>query len=621
MHVIGTSGHVDHGKTTLISKLTGINPDRLKEEQEREMTIDLGFAWLTLPDGKEIGIVDVPGHRDFIGNMLAGVGGIDGVMLIIAADEGVMPQTREHLAILDLLGINKGIIVLTKIDLVEDPDWFELIETEIRNVLQPTGLRSAPIVRVSSLTRAGFPDLLSELSKLIQNCPQKTDLDRPRLPIDRVFPMTGFGTVVTGTLLDGRMESGDEVEIFPSRLRGKIRGLQTHKKEMGTAFAGSRTAINISGLDWEQIHRGNVVTHPGQYQGTQRLDVRFRSLPDASRPLRHNAEVKLYHYTSEISALVRTLDANEVLPGEEKWLQLELREPIVSARGDRFILRNPSPGETIGGGMVVEPLPKGRHKRFDTDILASLGALLRGTPADVLLESSLALGFARITDVITHSRLEEAVSQPAIQELVARGQIIQIENYLCAASQWEALRKKAADGLSTYHHTNPLRSSMPREELRERLGIPTPLFNVFIKRSAADGMLIDLGSSVKLTEHQIALTPEQSIATRLLLNKFAQAPYTPPAIKECQAEVGKEVFQAMIEKGELMAVSSEIAFRTEDYNAMVEKIKEELRARGKLSLAEVRDLFNSSRRYIQPLLEYLDSQGVTRREGDFRVAR
>ncbi|MDO9348938.1 MAG: selenocysteine-specific translation elongation factor, partial [Anaerolineales bacterium] len=302
MRVIGTAGHVDHGKSTLITALTGINPDRLKEEQEREMTIDLGFAWLTLPDGEEIGIVDVPGHRDFIENMLAGVGGIDATLLVIAADEGVMPQTREHLAILDLLQISAGLVVLTKIDLIDDPDWLELIESDVRQALKDTVLADAPIIRVSSKTQTGFPELLETLGLLLQERPTRLDLGRPRLPVDRVFSIPGFGTVVTGTLTDGRLNLGEEVVILPTGLRGRVRGLQTHKKKEEIALPGSRTAVNISGVNVDQIRRGEVIAHPGQYHPTRMLDVRFRLLPDVSGPLRHAGEVKLFIGTSETIA-------------------------------------------------------------------------------------------------------------------------------------------------------------------------------------------------------------------------------------------------------------------------------------------------------------------------------
>ena len=367
MRVIGTAGHVDHGKSTLIAALTGTHPDRLKEEQAREMTIDLGFGWLTLPDGEEVGIVDVPGHRDFIENMLAGVGGIDAALLVIAVDEGVMPQTREHLAILDLLQIPAGVIVITKADLITDRDWLEALESDIREAVKGTLLQAAPMVRVSARTGSGIPQLITTLDEILGEQPARPDLGRPRLPIDRVFTMSGFGTVVTGTLTDGHLEVGEEVQVLPSEIAGRVRGLQTHKKREEQAAPGSRTAVNISGISTEQIRRGDVLVRPGQYISTRRLDARLRLLNDVSAPLEHNTEVKVFIGATEAVAMLRLLGAEQVAPGAEAWIQLEMREPVVAVRGDHYILRRPSPAETLGGGMVVDPQPKARHKRFDEE--------------------------------------------------------------------------------------------------------------------------------------------------------------------------------------------------------------------------------------------------------------
>ena len=407
MRVIGTAGHVDHGKSTLIAALTGTHPDRLKEEQEREMTIDLGFGWLTLPNNEEIGIVDVPGHRDFIENMLAGIGGIDAALLIIAADEGVMPQTKEHLAILDLLQIPAGIIVLTKIDLIPDNDWLDLIESDVRTAVKETILQDAPIVRVSARTGSGLNDLTATLVSILSNKPERLDLGRPRLPIDRVFTMSGFGAVVTGTLSDGHFSIGDEIEILPDGFKGRVRGLQTHKKKEETAQVGSRTAVNISGIATEQIRRGEVLVYPNQYQSTRRVDARFRLLKDVSSPLKHSSEVKVFIGTSETIANLRLLGVDELAPGDEAWIQLELRDPIVAVRGDRYILRRPSPGETLGGGIIVDPQPKGRHKRFDADVLKSLESLTQGSPADILFEAALATSIASPKEIIARSHLEK----------------------------------------------------------------------------------------------------------------------------------------------------------------------------------------------------------------------
>jgi len=627
MRVIGTAGHVDHGKTTLITALTGINPDRLKEEQEREMTIDLGFAWLTLPEGEEIGIVDVPGHRDFIENMLAGVGGIDAALLAISADEGVMPQTREHLAILDLLQIQAGIVVLTKIDLVDDPGWLDLVEGDIRDILRGTVLQDAAIVRVSARTRAGFPELLSILSLLLQNQPPRPDLGRPRLPVDRVFSIAGFGTVVTGTLIDGRLRVGDEVEILPSGLRGRIRGLQTHKKKEESAVPGSRTAANISGVSVEQIRRGNVVAHPGHYRPTQRMDVRFRLLPDVSSPLRHAIEVKLFVGSSETVADVRLLGVEVLEPGQEGWLQLELRHPVVAVRGDRYILRRPSPGETLGGGAVVDSHPKKRHKRFSEEVIRSLESLAQGSPADVLLQASLALGPVAVKDLVQRARLEVQEAAAALEELVSSGQMVALEDgnlspsadmLIMTQGVWSALKNQAGQVVDAYHKNLPLRRGMPREELKSRLKLTLRVFNAVMKRLAAEGALAESGSWVARPGHKIVFSPEQQAAIKRLMAKFAAAPYSPPTIKECHTKVGEDVFAALVEVGDLVAVSAEVVFRRQDYEAMAARIRSHLENAGTITAAGVRDFFDTSRRYAIALLEHLDATNVTVREGDFR---
>jgi selenocysteine-specific elongation factor len=618
MRVIGTAGHVDHGKSTLIAAITGINPDRLKEEQERQMTIDLGFAWLTLPGGEEIGIVDVPGHRDFIENMLAGIGGIDAALLVIAADEGVMPQTREHLAILDLLQINHGIVILTKIDLVDEPAWLDLIETDVRTTLRGTVLQDAPILRVSSTTRAGLPELLQTLEKLLQELPARPDLGRARLPIDRVFSMPGFGTVVTGTLSDGQLAEGDELEILPSGLHARIRGLQTHKKKEETAVPGSRVAVNLSGVDVEQVRRGELLVHPGQYTPTQRLDVQFRLLADVSAPLHHHTEVKLYTGTSETIAELRLLATESLHPGETGWLQLELRAPILAVRGDHYILRRPSPGETLGGGIVVDPLPKQRHKRFNESVIQALENMAQGSPADVLLQAALALGPALARDVITRSRLNEPAADLALKELLESGQLIGLEDVLVAASQWSALKDSVVTTLAGYHQTYPLRRGMPREELKSRLKLAPRLFNLAMHRLASENILSEAARWVALPGHVVKFSPFQQVKVDRLMAQFAQAPYAPPSVKDCQAQAGEDIYSALLEFGDLVAVSDEVVFRRTDYQAMVEKIRLTLRQKGQVSLAEVRDLFQTSRRYAQALLEHLDTTGLTVRDGDFR---
>ena len=630
MRVIGTAGHVDHGKSTLIAALTGTHPDRLKEEQAREMTIELGFGWLTLPDGEEIGVVDVPGHRDFIENMLAGVGGIDAALLVVAVDEGVMPQTKEHLAILDLLQIPAGLIVLTKTDLIADKEWLEALESDVRTVLNDTIFNEAPIVCVSARTGSGLNQLKSTLGEILRHLPARTDLGRPRLPIDRVFSISGFGTVVTGTLSDGHLRVGDEIQILPSGLTGRVRGLQTHKKNEDRALPGSRTAVNLSGIGTDQIRRGEVLIHPDQYQVTRRVDARFRLLADATSAIQHNTEVKVFVGTSETVATLRLLGKEELQPGEEGWIQLEVRDPIVAMRGDRYILRRPSPSETLGGGAIVDAQPKARHKRFDEQVLNSLALLAKGSPADVLFEAALALNSAPVKDIAARSHLEHDPASKGLKELIREGRLVILEEgevssssdvLSIASPQWKDLCQQTDRLLSSYHGKYPLRRGMPREELKSRLNLTPRLFNALIKKLASEGMLIEENNSVAKVGHEIRFDSSQNAKVQTLISRFSKNPYTPPTVKECQAEAGEEIVNALIDLGELQAVSNEIVFQKQDYDSMVAKVHAVLVQKEKITLAEVRDLFTTSRKYAQALLEHLDSSGLTIRDGDFRKLR
>lgn len=632
MRVIGTAGHVDHGKSTLIESLTGMNPDRLKEERERQMTIDLGFAWMELPNGEQVGIVDVPGHRDFIENMLAGVGGIDAALFVVAADEGVMPQTREHLAILDLLQINGGLVALTKIDLIDDKDWLDLVEDDVRSVLIGTVLGEAQIVRVSAKSGQGLPILLKLLAEVLAESPPRRDLVRPRLPVDRVFSIAGFGTVTTGTLIDGHFKVGDEIEILPNGTRGRIRGLQTHKQKEDFALPGSRTAVNISGVSLDDIKRGDVVAHVGDYQPTRRMDVRFHLLGDVSHPLKHNTEVKLFVGAAEVLARVRTL-GNEVLqPGDDGWLQLEMRDPVVVRRGDHYILRRPSPGETIGGGTVVDPNPVGRHKRFTSGLIDRLESLAEGTPPEIYLQSLSKMLAAPLRDVTLQSNLDEEAAQDAIDELVRNGKIILLEigkgklsanrDFLVASNgYWEQLSITCLKIVERYHATFPLRGGMPKEELKSRLNLSPRLFTAMIQKLVSEGQLDEMGPLILCPGHEIRFSPQQEKAVQSLLKRFSDSPYSPPSVKESKLDVSDELFQAMIDLGLLVPVSNEVVFRREDYDQMVVDVRNLFQEKEKLSAAQVRDHFNTSRRYALSFLEHLDEIGVTVREGDVRRLR
>ncbi len=627
MRVIGTAGHVDHGKSTLIAALTGTHPDRLKEEQAREMTIELGFGWMTLPGGEEIGIVDVPGHRDFIENMLAGIGGIDAALLVIAVDEGIMPQTREHLAILDLLEIPSGVITLTKTDLISDPEWLEALETDLKALVKGTILEHAPIVRVSAKTGSGLNELKSILSESLGNQPPRPDLGRPRLPVDRAFTMSGFGTVVTGTLNDGHLVVGDEVQILPSGLTGRVRGLQTHKKKEELAVPGSRTAVNISGIAAEQIRRGEVLTHPREYQVTRRLDAYFRLLKDVSSTMRHNSDVKIFAATAETVAKLRLLGVEELAPGQEGWIQLELAHPLVAVRGDRFILRRPSPGETIGGGIIVDAQPSSRHKRFDKKVIESLSSLAKGSPADILYEAAFALNAAPIKEIVERSHLISDSAENALQELIRDGRLLPLEQgsyhpsadlLVMTQPHWMELSEKAKRTISSYHGKYPLRRGMSREEFKSRLNLSVRLFNATVHKLANENVLLESGSIVAKASHEIRFDNGQREKAKELLTRFEHNPYSGPSIKECEKEVGEEIIGALLNTGQLQAVSGEIVFRKVDYDVMVAKVRVRLEQDGRITLAEVRDLFHTSRKYSQAFLEHLDAIGLTRREGDYR---
>lgn len=618
MYVIGTAGHVDHGKSTLVEALTGIDPDRLREEKEREMTIDLGFAWLRLGD-EEVGIVDVPGHRDFIENMLAGVGGIDLALFVVAADEGVMPQTREHLAILDLLQVHGGVVALTKVDLIDDPDWLELVTLDVSEALGGTVLADAPIIPVSARTGQGLEQLKATLWEHLSATPPRADNGRPRLPVDRVFSLSGFGTVVTGTLTDGRFQIGDNVEIQPGDLKGRIRGLQTHKTKLEVARPGSRVAVNLTGIDRGQIKRGDVVAAPGVIRSTLLVDAAYRHLADADGPLKHHMEVKLFVGAAEVLARTRIIGTQQIEPGASGWLQLALQEPIAVARDDRFILRRPSPGTTLGGGRILDPHPGRRHRRFRPETVARLQTLAQGTPAEQLLQTLIRLEPTTKTVLWQKSGLDGPTIEAAWQELTAGNQVIQLGQQWLSRAGWQRLLDKLTTLLNTYHRDFPLRLGIPREELRSRLKLNAAVFNPLLAQAAADGLLVETGAVVHAPNHVIRLTPPQEAAVATLMRRFAAAGINSPSVKEARAAVGENVYFALVDLGQLRPINNDIVYRTADYETFTAQIQAYLTENGRINAAQVRDLFNTSRKYAIALLEHLDELRITRRVGDDRV--
>jgi len=649
MRVIGTAGHVDHGKSTLVRALSGIDPDRLQEEKKRGMTIDLGFAWIELPvvgasganetavagivsPTETVGIIDVPGHIDFIKNMLAGVGGIDAAMLVIAADEGVMPQTREHLAILDLLAVPAGLVALTKVDLIDDPEWLELVQLDIAELLHHTQLANAPIVPVSATTGKGLIDLRRTLSQILGKLAPRRNRARPRLPIDRVFSLSGFGTVVTGTLSDGQFAVGDAVEILPGGRAARIRGLQSHKQSIAHGEPGSRLAINLSGVDIHEVHRGSVVAKPDTLHTTLLIDVQFRLLADAAKGITHNQRVDFFSGAAEIPATVRLLGTESLEPGQQGWLQLRLDRPAVVVSGDRYILRQPSPSATLGGGIVLSPHPRRRWRRFDPAVLARLQTLANGAPDEILLQTLARHPFLTPKALLAQSELDLTVAQAALAELQSSGAITLLatstEPVLLTLELWARVQQQLLALLDRFHEQSPLRRGMARGEARSRLQnvlarseLPVRLFNTIIAQLRQSGAIAGDDSLIWRSGFAVHFTLHQQQLIDHVLTLFTNAPYTPPS----EADIGRllgneaELVDVLIDQGVLVRISGGVLFQQRDFAEIVTRVRTTAQEQGTITLAQVRDLFNTSRKYAQAILEELDAQRITRREGDLRV--
>ncbi|MBI5877494.1 MAG: selenocysteine-specific translation elongation factor [Chloroflexi bacterium] len=622
MRVIGTAGHVDHGKSTLVKALTGIDPDRLKEEKERAMTIDLGFAWFTLPSGESVSVVDVPGHEHFIKNMLAGVGGIDAAMLVIAADEGIMPQTREHIAILDLLHVNAAVVALTKSDLIDDPEWFALIGADIRRELSGTSLAGAHIVPVSARTRQGLDALKRELDELLAQTAARADWGKPRLPVDRVFTIAGFGTVVTGTLADGSFSAGQEVEIQPTGLKARIRGLQSHKEKVEFASPGRRLAINLTGVSPDEVKRGDVVAGPGVLSPTQMIDVRLRWLPAASGPLTHDAELEFFSGAFQTLTRVRLLGDEELPAGKEGWAQLVLADPAALATHDCFIVRQPSPSLTVGGGVIVDAHPAERHRRFKPEVVERLARLAHGTPEEIVLETLSRSEPVAAEDALKQSSLPRAEAEAALHTLREAGTVIALdEQTLMTLAGWRRVLETLRSALAAYHRQVPLRGGIPREELRSRMRLPARVFDLAAARAAREGVIAESPTSVRLASHAVTYTSVQEAKVKQVMAALVRERFAPPSYDECAAMAGADLLAALIEQERIVRVNESVVFDAGAYREMVERIRAHLHAHGAITVAQVRDMFNASRKYALGMMEHLDDIKLTRRVGDERVLR
>ncbi|WP_258358956.1 selenocysteine-specific translation elongation factor [Moorella sulfitireducens (nom. illeg.)] len=626
--IVGTAGHVDHGKTVLVRALTGFDTDRLKEEKERGISIELGFAPLILPSGRQLGLVDVPGHERFIRQMLAGVGGMDLVMLVVAADEGVMPQTREHLAIIDLLQVKQGIIVLTKIDLV-DAEWLELVREEIRQAVQGTVLADAPIIAVSALTGKGIPELLTQLDALAAKTPSRPAKGGVRLPIDRVFSITGFGTVVTGTLWSGTIKAGDDLEVQPEGIKAKVRNLQVHGRNVQAALAGQRVAVNLAGIEKETIHRGSTLLTPGLLRPTRRLDARLKLIAGA-RTLANRSRIRFYLGTAEVLGRIVLLDRNELKGGEEAFVQLLMEEPVVAMRGDRFILRSYSPMQTIGGGLIIDPDPP-RHRRFEPSVLASLAKRLEGSPREILFqvvrEQCDGLDWQ---EAATRASLTLQETKELLQDMATAGQLTLLagDNSLYAVSneRMAAWWQEAARALADFHRHYPLRPGLAKEELRSRYfsRLPARVFQALLERWSREGRIQLTASTVALSGFNPELSPRQEELLQAVTGLYRQARWQPPSYNEVASAYNltgaelEEFLHYLMREGVLVKINDEFYWHREAFEDAVAEVKK-LGLAGPFGLAEVRDALGSSRKYVLPFLEYLDRIKITRRQGDKRI--
>ena len=611
--VIGTAGHVDHGKSTLVRALTGIDPDRLREEKERGLTIELGFAWLTLPSGREVSIVDVPGHERFIKNMLAGAGGVDLALLVVAADEGPMPQTREHLAILDLLDVPAGVVVITKSDLVE-PDFLDLVEAELEDVVRGTRLAGAPIVRVSAATGEGLGQLLAAIDSALETTPAKRDLGRPRLPIDRAFSIQGFGAVVTGTLLDGALETGQEVELQPGGLKARIRGLQRHKTRVTRLEPGTRAAVNLSGIHADQIERGMVLARPGSVIPAYAVDVRLRATALFAHPLAHDAGVTFLSATSESEAKLRLLDRDALAAGDEAWAQVVLDSPVALVRGDHCIIRTSN--ETVGGGRIVAVNPR-KHRRNNAATLDALARQLAGSPAerlvDLLIVRPLAPEAARQALGMERDELDAALATAT-----KAGTITALGRLLAARPWLESATARVVSAVTEFLGANPLRSGAPREHVRSTTGLESALFDLVVGEAVRSRIVEEANATGLATPgYQPHLSPQQQAEAEAFVAALRAAGASPPT----EHLPAPALLAYLAERHLVEDTGAGVVFAFDAFADMTARARQHIETHGSISLAEVRDLFGTSRKYAQAFLEHLDALRITRRVGDARVLR
>ena len=630
--ILGTAGHIDHGKTSLIKAISGTDTDRLKEEKERGITIELGFASLDLPGGQHLGIVDVPGHEKFVKNMVAGATGIDIVVMVIAADEGVMPQTREHMEICTLLGIQHGLIVMTKTDMV-DEEWLELALEDIREFSQGTFLEDAPILPVSSVTGDGIPELISTIAEIAGSIPQRPPSSLFRLPIDRVFTMKGFGTVITGTLVSGKINVGETIMVYPTGITSKVRGIQVHNQSAESAEAGMRTAINFQGLDKTAVKRGEVLSTPNALIASYMVDVSFHYLASSKKPLKNRTLIRFHTGTSEVMGYLILLDQEELPPGQTVVAQLRLDSPVAIVKDDRFVVRSYSPVRTIGGGQVLNPIPQ-KHNRLKQDVIDGLQHLTDEDPEAIISQQIQQAGYGGVS--FSHlkimTNLTDKQLDTALQHLLSKKTISQTDKQnriFLHQFTFDQLIQKTAEYLANYHAANPLKAGMPKEELKSKfpqLSDPK-VFNLILNQMLKSNQIAQEENTVRLSDHRVSLGADQTDIRKKIQAIYKKGGLQPPYFRdvpnllEVDPNHTRDVMLLLVEEGQIVKAKDDLYFHVDAITELKNRLVDFLKAHGDITTPQFKEMTGASRKYVIPLIEYFDASKVTLRVGDSRKLR
>ena len=630
--ILGTAGHIDHGKTSLVKALTGIETDRLKEEKERGITIELGFASLDLPNGRHIGIVDMPGHEKFVKNMVAGSSGIDVVVMVIAADEGVMPQTREHMEICNLMGVCHGMIALTKTDLV-DEDLLELAMEDIHDFIVDTFLEDKPIVPVSSATGQGLEEFLTTLENICTQIPPRKFSSIFRLPVDRVFSMKGFGTVITGTLISGQVSVGQDIMVFPKKITSKVRGMQVHSSSVQTAGAGTRTAINFQGLDREAVLRGDVLSTPGSLIESYMVDAQFHYLKSNTKPAKPRTRVRFHSGTSEILGYMVLLDRETLLPGDTAPVQFRLESPVCCIKDDRYVIRSYSPVRTIGGGAILNPVSR-KYKHKETAMIEGLAGLAQADDEKIIAHFLAGKGYDGLTlnELRVMTNVPDKKLTAALQKMLARQEAVLTDKekqIFVHGTVFDEFKEKVLEWLTAYHQQNPLKEGMPAQELKSKFQYvdDARFFTILFNRMEKEGLIMLDKNLVKLAGFKVALQVDQHEIKEKVAGIYKTSGLTPPFFRSvCQdldldKKTARDVMQMLIDEKQVVKTKDDLFFDAAAIHDLETELIEFLKAHEKITTPQFKDMTGISRKFVIPLIEYFDAIHLTIRVEDHRQLR